>query len=128
MDIQLVANTLFPMGKPPRRHIPPPAVPERRMHLHEWMVRLGKRSVDIAEKAQVGAPYISSLKNGPKQGKKPKKPTPDVMFAIADALGITVDALYQPPPPQAAVEAVSHVDAAVLEKLIQAQKTRKPKK
>ena len=106
MDFGKLSNTLFFMAK----------TVHRKLYLSEWMARLGVRPVDLARGAGISESYISTLR----AGKLKKNPTPDVLLAISDALRITVNEMYSPPPNPAAVAAIRELQPDTVQRLIAA--------
>jgi hypothetical protein len=87
--------------KPPKRG--------RRLFLGEWLDRLGRKPVDLADAVGVGESYISNLVNHRK-----KNPSSALMLDISEFLGIAVNDLYRPPPPRTAIESTRQLDPAQL--------------
>lgn len=75
----------------------------RRMYLGEWLNRLEVKQGQLAKGVGVSATYISELVN-PKSGEAAKNPTPGLLLAISEFLGITVNDLYAPPPSRSDME------------------------
>lgn len=98
------------MAKSPRK---PPAIAEKRpteripLYVSEWIARLGRRPGEVAKGAGIGESYISLLGS-----QKRDQPTPTVLFALADELGIKVDDFRHPPPPQSAIASIEQLSPA----------------
>ena len=69
----------------------------RRNYLGDWMTLLRVRNKDLVRPAGVTASYISNLR------RNARTPTVDVMLAISEALGVSVNDLYRPAPSDQAV-------------------------
>lgn len=79
----------------------------RRLHLGEWLDRLGIKQTELAAAVGITDQYVSELVSP----KKIKKPTPDLLLAISEFLGITVNDLYSPPPSRAEMERAKSISA-----------------
>lgn len=79
--------------------------PAPKLYLGGWMDRLEVRPVAVAKAVAVGEPYLSELISG----KAKDNPSSHLMFEISEFLGISVNDLYRPPPPRAAVEATQRL-------------------
>ena len=102
--------------------------PKQILCLGQWIRRLDLRQVDVARDAHITESYLSTLISNPQ-----KKPTPDVLIALSNAIGITVNDLYRLPPPTTAVEATQKLtpqQLAVLSSLLDTIEKRgtKPKR
>lgn len=93
------------------------ARPFRKLYIGEWLNRLGRRQNEAAEALAVTETYISELISG-----KKKNPHHTILYDLSEWLGLTINDLYRPPPPRAAVEAVdkrmSAADMAALGNLL----------
>lgn len=81
---------------------PRPAEPElkkRTLHLGPWLRRKGLKQIEVANKAGIGKSYMSQLVSGKKD-----EPSALLMLYISEAMGVTVNALYRPPPTQQQVD------------------------
>lgn len=96
-----------PIPRGPRRARPP-------LYIGPWMSRLGLRQVDIAEKVEITASYMSLIVKGDKY------PSPGVLRDLAEAMDIPEHLLRQRPPDNLAVQATAGIDAATLARLAQA--------
>lgn len=90
------------------------AVPTRKLFLGQWLRRLGLRQVDVAKGSGIGESYLSLLISDPN-----KKPTPDVLLALSDELGVPVNALYRMPPPWTEIEAKVQLTPAQIARLLE---------
>jgi transcriptional regulator with XRE-family HTH domain len=77
---------------------------ERKLYLGEWLARLDRKPVDLARAVGVTEPYISELISGRKDN-----PSPLLLLAISEWLGITVNDLYIAPPSASELAAVESV-------------------
>lgn len=97
--------------------------PTRKLHLGPWLVRLGRKPVDVAKKIKIGESYMSHLISGKKKG------TPTVLVEISEEIGITVNDLFVPPPPPEVTQAVEAMKPSELAALARAlDKISRPKK
>ena len=90
------------MGRRPAKRL-------RQLYIGEWIARLGRTQVEIAKASGIGAPYLANLIAGDK-----KNPGARVLLEISEALGISVNDLYRPPPPPEAIEAAARLTPAEL--------------
>jgi transcriptional regulator with XRE-family HTH domain len=70
-----------------------PRRPVRKLYLHQWLTRLGKRPVDLANHLNVTESYISNLKS-----EKRSNPSIAILLEMSEWLGITVNDLFVAPP------------------------------
>lgn len=96
------------MAKRPQKP-PLPVIQKRlrRFYLGAWLKYLGHRQADLARATGLTESYISNLVNQQKEG-----PTPEVLLGISEALDITVNDLYSPPPTLEAAEAIREMTPA----------------
>lgn len=97
----------------------------RTLHLGEWLSRLGRKPVELAKAIGVGESYISLLISGQK-----KNPSGALLLDISEFLGLSVNDLYEPPPPAETGNALKHLNPAqlaVLGTLLDKMKPRRPK-
>lgn len=80
-----------------------PRNPSPHLFLGEWIIRLDRKRPELAVAVGITPTHMSEIISGKKY------PSPGLMFAIADELGITVDDLRRPPPPRLAVEAAERL-------------------
>jgi transcriptional regulator with XRE-family HTH domain len=83
--------------------------PPRRLFLGLWLKRLNRKQAEIAEAAGITPTYVSELVNDPG-----KNPSPTVLLDISEALGLTVNDLYNMPPAIEATEAAGKLNPAQL--------------
>jgi DNA-binding Xre family transcriptional regulator len=130
MDRQSSGDDTPGMGKPPKKRNvvvgkapPPPPQPDQDvLHLGGWIKILGAKQKDVAKAGGIGESYLSLLISGEKDD-----PSGRILYRISEYLGVTVNDLYQPPPPPSQVEKLGRVPprlwSALLE--LQAMRTRK---
>lgn len=85
------------MGKLPKRTY-------QRLYLAEWMEVTGLDQAAAAKAGGVNQSYISNMIAGRK-----KNPSAYVLVRITNHMQISVNDLYHPPPPEAALRAISHL-------------------
>ena len=101
------------MGKLPTRTYRP-------IYLAQWMEALGRRPIDLAKPhTSVTASYISNLCSPARIN-----PSAIVMLEISEALGVTVNDLYQKPPSSGLMDALASYSPAARQALLEA---RRPK-
>lgn len=87
----------------------------RTLRLGKWMAALGVRAADISRGIGCTEAYLSNLING----KVEKNPSTDFMLELSDFLGVSINDLYEDPPPPADVESLGRLNrrqwAAILE-------------
>jgi hypothetical protein len=76
----------------------PKAAP--RLYIGEWMDALGLRQVDVVRATGINGGYLNELISGNK-----KNPGYLMLSGIADALGVSVEALRRKPPSERAIAA-----------------------
>lgn len=110
------------MGKSQKRTVGTAGKRSDRLYIGEWIELLGATQKDVAKAAGIGESYLSLLIDGTKDN-----PSGRILFRISEHLGITVNDLYDPPPPASQVQALGKVPprlwSALLE--LQAMATRK---
>lgn len=95
----------------------------RPLHIGPWIVRLGRKPSEVAKKVGIGESYLSLLISGDK-----KNPSGQLLLAISEELGISVNDLYRHPPASDITARVSELrpdQLAVLGELLDSVK--KPK-
>jgi len=88
----------------------------RKLYIGEWIFRFSHKPVEIAKLANIGESYLSQLISG-----KKKNQSAAVLIDIANVLRISMDDLYQPPPPSSVAEATERLtpsQIAVLGRLL----------
>jgi len=106
----------------PANHADMPAksrVMFRKFYLGEWIARLQRSQVDVAEAVGIGKPYLSQLISGEK-----KNPSAALVLQLSEVLGVTVNDLYKPPPTAASVESLRAYSPGVLQQLINQPKAK----
>lgn len=98
------------MGKLPARSY-------QRLYLAEWMEVTGVDQAAAAKAGGVDQSYISNINAGRK-----KNPSAHVLVRITNHMGISVNDLYRPPPPEAAIAAIGRLSPGAREHLFK----RKP--
>lgn len=90
-------------SKAPRGRTEPRQTPGRpQLYLGPWLVRLGRDQVEVAKAAGIGKPYMSQLVSGKKDN-----PSAEKLLLISQELGVSVNALYRPPPTQAQIDSAA---------------------
>lgn len=89
--------------------------PPIKLFAGQWIRRLGRTQADVALETDITEQYLSEIVNNK------KAPSLEVAIDLATALGVTVDALRRPPPPQDSAQSVVGLSAAVIEKLSRRQ-------
>jgi hypothetical protein len=89
----------------------------KKLHLGEWLARLGKKPVDVARHQDVSESYNSNQISG-----KRENPSIDKLLAISEYLGITVNDLYRAPPPLATLKDLQGFSAGAIEQLMERPK------
>jgi transcriptional regulator with XRE-family HTH domain len=79
----------------------------RQLYIGEWLVRLGRKPVELAKHLKVTEPYVSELISGKKDN-----PSHVLLLVVSEWLGITVNDLYMRPPDRLALEAVERLNPA----------------
>jgi transcriptional regulator with XRE-family HTH domain len=100
------------MGKLPRRQY-------RNIYLDEWLAATGRDRAGAAVAGGVDQSYLANMVAGRKMN-----PSAHVLLAISEYLGITVNDLYRPPPPESLVSRFGDISPAARDALI---RTVKPK-
>lgn len=105
------------MSKPPR--IPPkgpgsrPRRPPPKLYVGEWLRRLGFTQVEIAKAVDIGESHMTLIIQGKRY------PSPGLLMAIADAMGLTTELLRHAPPDEETVRAAAELGPSVLARLTQ---------
>jgi transcriptional regulator with XRE-family HTH domain len=83
------------MGKTPKK-TKPRRVPTRTrtLYLGQWLAVLGRKQGEVAEAIGMNEGYMSSLISG----KYGREPGTQLILDISEELGISVNALFSPPP------------------------------
>ena len=92
-----------------------------KLFIGEWMAALNVRPTDLAKRVGVSKAYISQLAHNPR---KAEGLTRKREYAIAAALGITVQLLLHPPPSTVELEHLNRFDQSTLERIRRALKAR----
>ena len=87
-----------------------PAAPP--LFVGQWIRALGKTPREVAQGAPVNEGYLSEIINGRK-----KRPSIEVLNAIAVFLGIPRDKLHSPPPTKDVIEAARALGPSILDRL-----------
>jgi len=85
----------------------------RKLYLNQWLVRLGKRPVDLAKHLGVGQPYITNLGKGTKSN-----PSVPILLEMSEFLGITVNDLFKEPPKARSVEELRGYSPSAVRQLL----------
>lgn len=80
---------------------------KKTLYLGQWLVALGRSQADLAKAVGKGESYISLLCSG-----KRKSPGYQLLLDTSDFLGITVNDLFEPPPPLEAIKAAGTLTPA----------------
>lgn len=100
-----------------------PPIPFKKLHLGEWLSRLDRKPREVAEKVGIGEAYMSELISGAK-----KNPSAQVLLAISEEIGLTVNDLYKVPPSASAIKAAGDLSpsqiAALGQLLDQVRRTK----
>lgn len=94
-----------------RRALPRKPLPQ--LFLSEWLARLKKKQQEIAKAAGIGKSYMSQIVSLQKDD-----PSAAIVFWISEALGVTVNDLYRPPPTRAEIDKLREYRRATIESLI----------
>jgi transcriptional regulator with XRE-family HTH domain len=92
-----------------------------KVYVREWLFKLNRQPRDVAEKVEITESYMSEIRSGK------KRPSHAVAAAIAAELGIGLDALQRPPPPDDAIAAMGRLDPAIQRQLYDGLR-KQPKK
>jgi len=84
------------------------------LYLGPWLNRLGVKPVELCRGTGLTDAYVSELISG-----KKNNPSFNAIRDIADFLGIGIDQLRRPPPPEDAIESVGSLPASVIDRLRQ---------
>jgi transcriptional regulator with XRE-family HTH domain len=110
------------MGKTAKKKVPTAQKDHERLFIGEWIEALGAKQKDVADASGIGESYLSLLIDGTK-----KNPSALILYKISEHLGVSVNDLYNAPPPKAELEMLGQVPPrlwrAFLE--VQAMMTRK---
>lgn len=82
------------MGKLPQRPRRREPVKARTLYLGPWLAVLGRKPGEVAKAIGCNEGYMSLLVSG----KKKRNPSAELILDISDELGVSVNALYAPPP------------------------------
>lgn len=93
-------------GSRPRRAPP-------RLYIGEWLRRLGFTQVAIARAVEIGESHMTLIIQ------RKRYPSPGLLIAIADAMGVTSEMLRRPPPDEETIRAASGIDPGTLARLTQ---------
>ena len=103
MHLDMTIRPKVPVRRPRR---PPPT-----LYIGEWLRRLGMKQVEVARACEIGESHMSLIVS------RGKYPSPGLLAAIADAIGVPEHVLRQPPPDEATVRATAGLDPAILARL-----------
>jgi transcriptional regulator with XRE-family HTH domain len=96
------------------------------LYIGPWLTRLNRRAGEVATKAGIDVAYMSQLISGEKNN-----PSGDMLMRLSTELGISVNALYSPPPAMDVTKRVLQLrpeQYEVLQTLLEDHaKTRDPK-
>lgn len=88
----------------------------RKLYLSEWLARLSKRPVDLAKHLGVGESYVSNMRSNRKTN-----PSVDILLAISEFLGITVNDLFKQPPKAIIMTDLQGYSAEAIQQLLAAR-------
>jgi transcriptional regulator with XRE-family HTH domain len=98
MDAKTDGSKPAPMGKPPIKTLPRKPRREpirvRTLYLGQWLAVLERKPAELARAIGCNEGYLSILISG----KQKRNPSTEFMLDISDELGISVNALFNPPP------------------------------
>jgi transcriptional regulator with XRE-family HTH domain len=97
------------MPRPPHIRRPPQIAP---LYLGQWLARLGIKPVELCRGTGLTDAYVSELISG-----KKINPSFNAIRDIADFLGVRIDELRRPPPPDDAVQSVGGLSPSTLDRL-----------
>lgn len=89
----------------------------RRLFLLEWINALGVERADIAKAGGVTVSYINNMIGGRREN-----PAASVLMGISDYLKITVNDLYERPPPKSQLSDLTRLSPAAQDALLRASK------
>jgi transcriptional regulator with XRE-family HTH domain len=92
----------------------------RKLYIGEWIARLNLRAEHIAQQVGIGPSYLSMLISG-----KKGNPSGLLLLQLSEAMGMTVNDLYKPPPGASQLEAVKGLSPDLLNRLLEQQRLRK---
>lgn len=78
-----------------------------RIYLAEWLEVLGHSQHEASVAAGVGQSYIANIIAGRK-----KNPGAYVLLRLSEWLGITINDLFHPPPPETVISAIRELSPA----------------
>lgn len=93
------------------------------LYIGQWLTKLGRKASDVSKKSGVDEGYLSQLISGEK-----KNPAAAQMMAIAEELGISVNALYKKPPEIDVTDRISRLKPDQIEVLGALLDEAKPRK
>jgi transcriptional regulator with XRE-family HTH domain len=96
----------------------PPSATAPRLYVGEWIRASRTTPAEVSRKAPINEGYLSGIISGNK-----KNPSGSKLALIAQVLGITVPALYGPPPPAKLLDQVADYDPDVVIRLSQKRKS-----
>jgi transcriptional regulator with XRE-family HTH domain len=94
MDARYVGAKPPFMGKPPQKPRRREPVKARTLYLGPWLAVLGRKPGEVAKAVGCNEGYMSLLVSG----KQKRNPSAELILDISDELGVSVNALYAPPP------------------------------
>jgi hypothetical protein len=99
IDMEPWTEHYFPMGKTPKKRSAHTDRVLRKLYLGQWLAVLDRKAAHVAEAISCTPGYLSLLISG----KHKKNPSTSFMLALSEELGISVNALFSPPPPKEAI-------------------------
>ena len=91
-------------GSRPRRAPP-------RLYVGEWLRRLGYSQVAIARAVEIGESHMTLIIQ------RKRYPSPGLLIAIAEAMGLTSELLRHPPPDEDTIRATAGIDPQIIARL-----------
>lgn len=83
-----------PMGKVPSKPRRREPVRARTLYLGQWLAVLGRKPSELSRAIGCNEGYLSLLISG----KQKRNPSAELILDLSDELGVSVNALYTPPP------------------------------
>lgn len=94
MDVKTAGDNPSPMGKTPQKPRRREPVRARTLYLGPWLAVLGRKPSEVARAIGCNEGYMSLLISG----KQRRNPSAELVLDLSDELGVSVNALYSPPP------------------------------
>lgn len=124
-DMEVEPRFSPPMGKPVSKAASRPKPKLRPMYLGQWLARLDRKAADVAKAVGCTPGYLSALISN----KHDKNPSTEFMLTLSEELGVSINALFMPPPPRDVTEGAQKLTdrqwAALLE-ILALRGTRPP--